>query len=366
MLNDEFITVVAAGLPYSGWERVQVTAGLDEASRTFSLETSERIGEWKFPPGTPIQILTNGDLLVSGYVNAYEASADANSHRISIRGRSKSQDLVDSSAEHDTGFFEEEDPGAALKKLDKFGVGVKVKVPLIKEAYMQLKQGESPFQFADRYLRSQGVTMMGKADGSVEVTNASVAESHFGILMEGQNIKSCQVSLTDGSRHSKYIVKGQRRRGTGASALRVKESRNDPGVKRHRPKVLVQETDTDPKRARARAETEANRQAGRSISASVHTQGFRDMAGLLFEPNKLIYVHAPILMHMTQTMLIERVTFTQDARSGSIAELTLVDPRAHKGKRAGKGGAVDADQPDAEAPPTDEVWTEGFDEGAEY
>ena len=337
MLNDEFITVVAGGLQFSGWERVQVTAGLDQAARAFSLETSERIGEWKFPPGTPIAIFANGDLLVDGYVNAYEASADASSHRISIRGRSKSQDLVDSSAEHDTGHFENEDPAAALKKLDHYNVGVKAKIKLRPERYMQIIQGESPFAFAERYLRSQGASLMGKADGSVEVTNASVADSHFGILMEGQNIKTCQVSLTDGSRHSKYVVKGQSRHRTGAGALRIRQSSTDPGVRRRRTKIIPHEHDADIGSAQARADQEKERAAGRSVRGTVSVQGFRDMAGLLFEPNKLIYVHSPTLMHLTDTMLIERLTFSQDSKSGSITELGLVNPLAYKGKRSGKG-----------------------------
>jgi prophage tail gpP-like protein len=360
MLNEEIITVLAGGVTYSGWERVQVSAGLDDAARSFTLETTERLGEWSFPPGTPVQIFANGDLLLNGYVNAYEASADATSHRISIKGRSRSQDLIDSSAEHDTGHFENDTPGDALRKLDRYGVGVKVKVPLSKEEYMQLKQGESPFQFADRYLRTQGVTIMGLADGSVEVTNASIAKTHFGILWEGRNIKSCQVSLTDGSRHSKYIVKGQRRSGTGAASLRIKQEAADRGVKRHRAKVMVQETDTDPDRAQKRANSERDRQAGRSVAASVQTQGFRDFAGQIFEPNRLIYVHSPILMHISQAMLIERVTFTQDGKSGSIAELTLVDPRAHKGRQVGKGFSRAPEAPEIEATDTDPAWNDGY------
>lgn len=361
MENVEVITVTARGIPYSRWERVQITAAMDEAAREFTLETTEYVGEFSFPPGTPVTITANGDLLVDGYVNAYEASADATSHRISIKGRSKSQDLIDSSAEHETGYFENDDPANALKKLDRYGVGVRARIPLKKEDYMHIKPGESPFAFADRYLRHQGATMMGLADGSVEVTNASVAGSHFGILWEGRNIKSCQVSLTDNARHSKYIVKGQRRVGTGAAALRIRQEARDRGVTRPRSRVLVQESDTDPERAQKRANTEKERQAGRSIAGAVQVQGFRDFKGQLFEPNRLIFVHAPILMHLNQIMLIERVTFTQDDRSGSIAELTLVDPRAYQGKNVGRGFSRAPEAPEIEETDTDPSWTNGYD-----
>ena len=332
MLNPEYITVVAGGMTYSGWTRVQVTAAIDEAARTFSLETTERIGEWKFPPGTPIEIKANGDLLVSGYTNSYEASGEAESHRISIRGRGKGQDIIDSSAEHHTGNFKNDTPDNALKKLDRYGVGVTAKVPLQRVPYMHIKPGETVWQFGERYLRDQAVTMMGKPDGSIEVTNASVAQPHFGILMEGRNIKSFQVSLTDNERHSRYIVKGQNRLGTGSASLRIKQEAKDNGVKRPRTRIVAAETDTDDKRAKQRAEHEKDRAAGKSISAAVQTQGFRDLAGQLFEPNRLIYVHAPILMHLSMAMLIQRIEFSQD-QSGSLSQLTLVDPRAFKGKK---------------------------------
>ena len=373
MLNAELVTVVAGGAVYTGWTRVQVSAGIDQAAREFSIETTERVGEWKFPPGTPAQIFANGDLLVDGYVNAYEASGDDSSHSISIRGRGKGQDIVDSSAEHDTGHFENETPGEVLKKLDKFAVGITPKVPLAKVPYMQIMQGETVFQFGERYLRDQGATMMGMPDGSIDITNASVARPHFGILMEGRNIKSFQVSLTDAGRHSRYIVKGQNRLGTGTGSLRIKQEVRDSGVKRDRPRIIASELDTDDGRARKRADHEKERAAGKSISAAVQTQGFRDLAGELFAPNRLIYVHAPILMHLSMAMLIERVEFSQDG-SGSLTQLTLVDPRAYKGQkqsgmrpssesvpddeRWGEEGAV-GQQYESEAI-TDPAWTEGF------
>lgn len=352
MLNVEVVTVIAGGAPYNGWEKVSVTASIDEAVRQFSIETTEHPGEFRFAPGTPVQILANGDLLVDGYINAYEASGESKSHRISIRGRSKGQDFVDSSAEHDTGRFENKKPDEIATELNKWPIGIRADVPLDQIPYAQLNPGETAFQMIERYLRPEGVSMMGEPNGDILLTNAQAAKTHYGILMEGHTIKSFQVSLTDGSRHSKYIVKGQSRRGTGVSSLRVKKEAKDSGVKRHRPRILANETDTDDRRAQKRAEHEKERGAGKSIQASVQTQGFRDFAGKVFSPNHLIYVHAPVLMHLAMTMLIKSVELSQD-RSGSLTNLTLVDPRAFKGKGS-KGGAPGAPA-DGE---TDPAWTE--------
>lgn len=371
MLNEEYITVIAKEQVFTGWERVKVTAGIQQAVRSFSVETTEQIGEWKFPPGTPIEIRANGDLLVKGYVNAYQASAQFDAHRITIQGRGKGQDYVDSSAEHPSHEFDNQNPLAAAQSLDHYGIGIAADIPLDNVPRMHVVPGETPFQFMERYLRPVGASMMGMPDGSIRITDASAARSHYGIFMEGQNIKSCQVDLNDGSRHSKYIARGQGRSGTGAARLRSSGSATDRGVRRRRTRVLANETDSDQGRVRSRARHERDRAAGRSVKAAVQVQGFRDFAGQLFAPNRLIYVHSPILMHLCQTMLIEQVQFSQDNKSGSLCDLQLVDPRAFRGQRpargtAGQGNQGSNDQGDVnhdgapDGADTDPVWVEGY------
>ncbi len=102
MLNPEFVTVEAGGENFAGFESVQVSASIKEAARTFKLETTERPGQFKFPPGTPMVIRANGDLLCDGYCNLFEPSGDAGQHQISVSGRSRAQDVIDSSADTET------------------------------------------------------------------------------------------------------------------------------------------------------------------------------------------------------------------------------------------------------------------------
>lgn len=359
MLNPEFVTVEADGIPYTGFESVQVSASIKEAARTFKVETTERPGQYKFPPGTHIAIRANGDLLCDGYVNRFEPSGDATSHKITISGRSKSQDAIDSSADTETGEWDDADPEQVAKDLFKpYGVEVKAKVPLEKVPRWAIAPGERAIENVVRMMRPQGITAMGNADGSVDLTNAQAATFAFGILMEGWNIKSYKGALSDEGRFSKYSVRGQRRLGTKDDDLQIEENADDSGGNRSRRRIIINESDTDPKRAKKRADHEKRRAAGASVSCSIVTQGFRDFAGKLFEPNSLIYVHAPILLHISQTMLIENLVFKIDAQKGATTDLRLVDPRAHGGQ-AGKGGGMAPDGTDLEGD-TDEAWTKGF------
>lgn len=337
-MGTEHVKIVVGALEFSNWEKVEVTAAINEACRTFSVETTERPGEWAFPPGTPVSVLAGLSLLVTGYVNHYHSSGDAKSHNVSIRGRGKGQDFVDCAAVHPKGFAKDKTPADFGAELDKFGVGINAKIPLEKIPEQRLKQGETCWRCIERYLRPQGGTMMGEPDGSISVTNASVAQRAGGALVEGRNILRWSVDLDDQNRFSDYTVKGQNRYGSGEENLRIKEQERDGGVKRYRPRLIVNETDTDKGRARERAKHERESCAGNSTRGQVTVQGWRDELGALWAPNTIVFVHSPVLMHLEQDMLIERVAFTQDDKRGTLARLALVDPRAYRGKgQSGKG-----------------------------
>lgn len=336
-MSTEIVTVLAGGMTFSAWESCSWSAAIDEACRSFQVNTTERPGQFSFPPGTPLTLLATGSLVVTGYVNHYHSSGDAKSHKIKIAGRGKGQDFVDCSAIHPKGYGKDKTAEEFGRELDKYGVGITAKIPLPKIPMQQIKQGETCKGCVDRYLRPTGGTMMGEPDGSISITNASVATRAAGALIEGVNILEWSVDLNDQGRMSEYTVKGQRREGTGEENLRIKEQATDGGVKRYRSRLIVQETDTDKGRARERAKHEKERCAGNATRATVSVQGWRDGAGQLWTPNTIVFVASPTLMHLVQDMLIERVDAEQDSKSGTTAKLCLVDPRAYRGR--GQNGA---------------------------
>lgn len=330
--NVEIVTVEANGSPYGGWKSMRVTASIREAARTFSLSTTERsivfATEWAFPPGTPIKVFTNKDLLVDGYVNSYAPNISAQDHAIEISGRSAAQDIVDCAAVSKQGFWENMTVEQIAQDLDKFGVGISADVPLNKIPMFAHYQGETAFSAIERAMRQEGVTAMGEPRG-IKITNAKSAKRHAKGLVEGENILTGSATITDHERHSEVTVKGQRRHGTEDEDLQIEEVYPDPGVTRYRPKIVVAEGDTDQGRARERAKHEANRSKGFSIKASLTTQGFRDDAGKLWTPNHLVYVYSPTLK-LDGDLLIENVEYAQ-SESGSIASLSLVNAAAYQG-----------------------------------
>lgn len=339
MTSREFVTIETGGKVWSAFERVQVRAALNEAARTFSLEVAFEPGPAAtaavFKAGNPVTISSNGDRLVVGYVDRYRPVISATRAQASISGRSKAADAIDGAAIHKTGRFENKSLLDIAQELDKAKVGFESVAQLDKIAKAQLRPGETVFGFLERYARQQNVTLTGTAEGKINFYDAKNPKRHAGALQQGANLVQLEVDHDWSKRHSHYVVRGQKAVGTAVEQLEIEAVARDNAVERWRPIVIVEQKDTDDDRAKKRSKHHRDRSAGRSLSASATVQGFRDDAGQLWEPGRLIYVESAA-GDIAADMLIETVDFTQDA-SGSLAVLSLVDPRAYNGKK-GRGG----------------------------
>src|SRR6185503_16171777 len=99
---------------YTAFEEVSISIAFNAGAQSFSAKLAAELGASAtnriFDVGTPVTITANGELLLTGYVDAKEPHIAAREAFITISGRSKSSDLVDSSGKHKTGYFENKDP----------------------------------------------------------------------------------------------------------------------------------------------------------------------------------------------------------------------------------------------------------------
>lgn len=341
-MGPEFVTIRAGGAAWSAFERVMVEASFKNAAREFHIDIAAEPGPMPtagtFAAGTEIEIYFNGDLALRGYVDRYKPSiSEHETAKIAVSGRSKSQDLIDSSAVHKTGRFEKKTPAEIGQELDKAGVGVKTDRQLDKVPHYQLTPGETVFRAIEKLCRAQGMTITCPPDGSMLITDASQAKRHAGGLIESRNIKTADADHNFAGRHSKVIVRGQRPFGHGDESLAIEAVATDDAMKRQRPVIVFQDDDTEKGgRAKKRAKRRRDAEAGNSLRANVTVQGFRDDGGKLWTPGYLVFVDSPFLA-ISQDMLVEKATFSQSRGQGSETVLQLVDPRAYNGK-GGKGG----------------------------
>lgn len=330
---------------WTGWKKASVSYGAKKAVRAFALTVTDGNGspfadQWNFMPGTPVDIMENGELMCRGYIDKMTPSFEARNHHVEISGRSKSGDTVDSSAEHPTGEFRNTDILKIAKTLDKQGVGFHTDVASLPYIdVFRLNPFESVFSAVERIARKHQLILVGQGDGSIKISKGGDKRVNAA-LVEGDNIVGASAVFDASDKHSEYKVKGQRVFGSTKTALQITEHVKDESVKRHRPKHIHQETDVDSKDAKKRAEHHRDRQQGESISASVKVRGWRDSAGALYVPNTLIYVRSSFLK-LDMDLLIENVNCTMD-EGGSFTQLSLVQPKALGSKaKAGSGAALE-------------------------
>jgi prophage tail gpP-like protein len=326
----------------NGWtafEEITVHAAFNEAARSFSATIAAELGASTtnaiFKAGTAVKIQTNGDeLLLTGFIDTKDPVIEGEDAYIELSGRSSSQDFIDGAAEHETGYFENQDPLQIAQAISsEYEPQWTSDQQLDKIPQYKVQQGETCFRCIEKMVRDQGMTITGTADGNAMITKAGT-KRQAGSIVEGVNLKRGRGHHNVANRHSKIIVRGQRPVGHDDENLQIEATEEDSAVQRHRTVIIVQDADTDQGRAQKRAKNRKDRAAGNSLKATVTMQGWHDDEGQLWEPGNLVWTESPFL-DIAQDMLIEAVDYIQNNK-GTTARLSLVDPQAYGGA-AGKG-----------------------------
>lgn len=335
----EPVTLQVGSREYRGWTAISIHRTLEAAAGSFSISLTEKWGHrtepWPIMPGDECEVRLGDDRAVLGYVDAAAPSFDANRHELKVDGRDRTGDLVDCSAVQDPGEWKDVPLDTLTAELaEPFGVPVTAAVE-VGEPFraFKLQPGETAWEAIERACRQRGLLATSDAAGGLVLTRRSTSRAGTK-LVQGGNIKSAEASLSHEDRFSQYIVKGTQP-GTdhisGASAAAVSGSATDAGIARYRPLVVMAETAVNQGAAQQRAEWEATVRAGRSATASITVQGWRQSGGALWAPNLLVTVRSPML-RVDGDMLITGVRYELDQRSGATATLDLARPDAFEPK----------------------------------
>jgi len=349
------------GQDFGGWKEVSVTVGIDRQARDFSLSVTDRWPGSDVPrriaPGDSCQLYIGPDLVLTGWVDGTPISHDAKSVTVSVKGRSKTADLVDCSAIHSPGQFKgRRVEQIAAELAAPYGIDVVAAVdtgaPIPDH---QVQQGESVFESIDRLLKQRALLSTDDADGRLILTRAGAERAGTSLVVGPQgNVLTGSAGLDFKDRYSEYIVKGQKPKAqagdddeedddAGAAASsedlgdlaaeastssQVQAQHADTGIQRRRVLVIVADGQPDGGTARDRARWEAAHRAGKSYQTTYTVQGWRQADGQLWLPNRLVRITDPII-GFDLDMLIAEVTYSLSA-SGSIATLTVAPKAAYE------------------------------------
>lgn len=322
------------GVFYGGWKSLRVTRSIEQMAGTFELEVTER---WPgqpqaspIKPGRSCQLLLDGEVVITGYVDLPAPDFDANRHTVRVSGRDKTGDLVDCSAIYKSGQWRKVKIDQLARDLIKpFGIKLVVDTD-VGAAFTSwnIQEGESVFDCLERAARMRALLVTSNQDGDLVITRAGKSRLEHG-LVEGRNIKAARGEFSWKDRYSTYIVKGQGRLGEDGDAVHAAPSARvvDDVVDRYRPLVVVAESHSENASLRDRAEWERNVRRGRSARGSITVQGWRHAGGALWQPNTLVPVTSPKLWLNDAELLIVGCTWTLD-EGGTQTELAVARPEA--------------------------------------
>lgn len=356
------VTLLVNGVDYGGWKSVRIGAGIERQARDFELAVTDRWPGSDIPrrvaPGDLCRVRIGSDLVLTGYVDSTPISHDGSTVTISIKGRSKTADLVDCSAIVEPGQFKGRTVQQIAAELaTPYGIEVVAAVDTgAAIADHQIQQGETAFESIDRLLKLRALLSTDDAEGRLILTRAGSARAATDLVV-GQNVLTGSADLDFKDRFSEYRVKGQRTAEVAASSddeeddddadgsdasgpdiaaltdsaaatTQVLSTHTDSGVTRRRVLVIVADGQPDGATARDRARWEAAYRAGKSYEAMYTVQGWRQAGGQLWLPNQLVRVKDPII-GFDLDMLIAEVTFSL-SESGTTTTLKVAPKAAYE------------------------------------
>ncbi|MDR1276378.1 MAG: hypothetical protein LBL72_08390 [Candidatus Accumulibacter sp.] len=346
-MSADRMTLKVGGQIYAGWKSVSVQTSMEQISGAYNLEITERWPnqpkDWSIPPGELCEVLIGETPVISGYVDRVSVSYDATSHKISVSGRDRTGDLVDCSAAS-TAFSGLRFSKIAEKLCAPYKISIvdethgdadKIQVPKF-----AVQNGESGFKTLEKLARQIGVLLTSDGLGHLVITRAGLSGRAHDALIHGRNILTASFSEDHSELFSEITVKGQA--STAGSQIynvstagpsgkvstpRVVRARSgNSAITRHRPLILIAETQADARRCRQRAKWEAGHREGKSRKISVSVQGWRQSDGTLWRINRIARVVCP-WMRVDGDWLISSVNYSL-GDAGTKSELSLVDRRA--------------------------------------
>lgn len=314
----EQVRLVVDGEAFTGWTAVDVTRSVEACASSFSLEL---VG-----PGVPIkaqaevQIYANDELMLTGFVDHVRLSFAGESMQIHVAGRSRTGDLVDSSAEMAPGEWY----GLTLDALAvviaaQVGVAVISDVEEIGPKFdrFAVQPSESCFEAIERAARLRGFLLTDDASGRLVITQPGLVRTN-GALIEGVNISTASASFDRAGVFRTYKVKAQQTPGDDdvddEECCGPEGSAQDLSARVGRTLIVIAEGIADEDTAKKRAQWEATVRGARAAEFTVQVPGWRDVAEAvggdrqLWRPGLIVPLSIP-RFGVRSDMMIKSVSF---------------------------------------------------------
>ena len=345
------IELVVDGTPFEGFTDISVNKTLEAISGDFTFTaTSSNVSSFPIKRGSPCKVQINGQTVIDGFIDTISVSYSASDHSISITGRDKTADIIDSTMIGDKEF----NPPIGLvqiikKALSDNGIS-NVNVinnagtiaPFQKGDFVSASIGMTVFEFIELYTRKRQVLLTTNGDGDVVLaragnTNAVGTLQHV-IGGRGNNILASNINYDETARYSRYILKSQNNHTASSSLgmLDLTQSTNQKGqatdsdIRSSRVLEIYSKSTDNSADLKNLAIWNANLRRAKSADYKVTVQGFfqDENKSRLWSINELVQV-VDDFADVNATLLVKSVNYKLNLQNGSTTEIGLVDKDAY-------------------------------------
>ena len=339
------------GKQYTNFVSAACELRLDSLSSQFRFEAVAPKGQpLPFKGGESCRVYIDNEKILTGHIEVVNVNYSADNHVITVSGRDKTGDLLDSTID---AIPDLSGDGLTLKGIVEAiikSVGLDIKVIdevnppafTFTELVAAPEAGDPAFSFIEKYSKMRQVLLTSNADGDLVIASNSgiTAKGAVQHIIGGvdNNVITSDFSYDTTGRYNFYKV------ASGMNPLALNQAGDtdlasvvnqsggvfDNDIKRKRTLVLISETpySTTPCIDRAKWEADIRRARGLIYSAVVPEFRVGGNSGELWQINR-IYQIVDDYIGKTEQMLCNSVTFTFDIDSGSNTSLGFVGQEAY-------------------------------------
>ncbi|EPY01349.1 phage baseplate assembly protein [Magnetospirillum fulvum] len=328
------VTLWVGGQAHEGWENVAVTLNLDHMAGDFILRLTDeylkdgQLEQHPIDAGAACRVVIDDETVMTGWVDNPIPAFDEKSNIVTVTGRDTTGDLVDCSAEVKE-YLNQTLEAVARDMCAPFGIKVVVTTdtgaPFRRVA---VNTGDTVQTCIERMCRQRGVLAWSDGLGNLVIGRGTVGEP-VAALKRGNNVLAATAPNNFAARFSEIIVRGTRETPDSSDPTAGSQEQGvarDVAVKRHRPKIMVPETQGAIINLTERAAHEQRVAQGKSRCVSVTVLGWRHEGGL-WRPGQTV-AFSDSRLRINGNWLVANVAFIKSDDDGTVTKLNLYPPGA--------------------------------------
>lgn len=286
------------GVAYTLWESATFNRSLDNNCGQFSMTSSNPFNQ-SFPLriGDRVQFIVNGISVINGFVDKITASGDLEGHRLTVAGRDKVSDLIDSSVPDSVKSISGpvslksmaeriiKALGASIKVIDSTG-GIE---DFGADDLQAAESGQRCMDFLVSFARKRQAYLITDGNGDLVIFKPRGQKVGTQLLHRqagpNNNVKTAELDLDISSRFNRYVVRTQSNTaadplaGYSAQEVSVTGEAIDPEIRSTRYLEIQGEQSMNAADGTERANEEANLRRAKGLQYTATLYGDSQMDG---------------------------------------------------------------------------------------